>query len=96
MKNRAIAILVVAAVFGGDFCVPASAQSAIGGMKKQTPLAAPAKQTPLGGPAKPISVAGPVKPKPTSPVVAINKPASATVSPSPLKCPAPCVAKGPH
>ena len=96
MNNRAIAIIMVAAAFGGDCHLPASAQSAIGGIKKQTPLAAPAKQTPLGGPAKPISVAGPVKPKPTAPVVAITKPASATVSPSPLKCPAPCVAKGPH
>jgi hypothetical protein len=101
MKNRTIAIIMVAAVFGGDCHLPASAQSSIGGIKKQAPLAAPVKQTPLGGPAKPISapvkptpVAGPVKP--TAPVVAVNKPASAAVSPSPLKCPAPCVAKGSH
>jgi hypothetical protein len=101
MKNRTIAIIMVAAAFGGDCHLPASAQSAIGGVKKQTPLAAPVKQTPLGGPAKPISppvkptpVAGPVKP--TAPVVPVNKPASAAVSPSSVKCPAPCVAKGPH
>jgi hypothetical protein len=102
MKNRTIAIIMVAAAFGGDFCLPASAQSSIGGIKKQTPLAAPVKQTPLGGPAKPISppvkptpVAGPVKP--TSPVVPV-KPATAAVAPSAQsKCPTPpCGAKGTH
>jgi hypothetical protein len=108
MKNRTILIIIVVAAFGGDFCLPASAQSAVGGVKKQTSLAAPVKQTALGGPAKPITVAGPVKPgplkpsplvgtaKPSSPVVPVNKPGSVTVSPSPLKCPAPCVAKGAH
>lgn len=108
MKNGTIAIIMVVATFGGDWHLPASAQSSIGGVKKQTPLAAPVKQAPLGGPAKPISVGGPVKPsplkpspvvgqvKPTSPVVPVNKPVSAAVSPSPLKCPAPCVAKGPR
>ena len=101
MKNRTIAIIMVAAAFGGDFCLPASAQSSIGGIKKQTPLAAPVKQTSLGGPAKPISP--PLKPtpvvgqvKPTSPVVPVNKPAAVGATPSPLKCPAPCVAKGRH
>jgi hypothetical protein len=101
MKNRTIAILMVVAVFGGDFCLSASAQSSIGGVKKQTPLAAPVKQTSLGGPAKPISPA--LKPtpvvgqvKPTAPVVSVNKPGLTAATPSPLKCPAPCVAKGPH
>ena len=94
MKNGTIAIIMVVAAFGGDWHLPASAQSSIGGVKKQNPLAAPVKQAPLGGPAKPISVGGPVKP--TSPVVPVNKPVSAAVSPSPLKCPAPCVAKGPR
>jgi hypothetical protein len=96
-----VAMILIAAAFGGDFSLPASAQSSIGGVKKQTPLAAPVKQTALGGPAQPIYP--PVKPslvvgqvKPTSPVIPVNKPASAAVSPSPLKCPAPCVAKGPH
>ena len=56
MKNGTIAIIMVAAAFGGDWHLPASAQSSIGGVKKQTPLAAPVK--PLGGPAKPISVGG--------------------------------------
>ena len=95
MNNRAIAIIMSPR---HRRRLPSSRfrPSDIGGIKEQTPLAAPAKQTPLGGPVKPISVAGPVKPKPTAPVVAITKPASATVSPSPLKCPAPCVAKGPH
>ena len=99
MKNRALAMILVAAALGGHFSLPASAQSSIGGVKKQTPLAAPVKQTALGGPAQPA----PLKPshiggavKPTSPVIPVNKPGSAAVSPSPLKCPAPCVAKGPH
>jgi len=103
MKNRTIAIIMVAAAFGGDFCLPASAQSSIGGVKKQPPLAAPMKQTPLGGPAKPISP--PVKPapvvgaaKPTAPAIPVNKPASAAVAPSAQsKCPTPpCGAKGTH
>ena len=99
MKNGMIAIIMVAAAIGGDLRLPASAQSSIGGIKKQTPLAAPAKQTSLGGPVrpsplKPNPIGGPVKP--TSPVVPVNKPVSAAVSPSPLKCPAPCVAKGPR
>lgn len=99
MKNGMIAIIMVAAAIGGDLRLPASAQSSIGGIKKQTPLAARAKQTSLGGPVRP----SPLKPnpiggsvKPTSPVVPVNKPVSAAVSPSSLKCPAPCVAKGPR
>jgi len=103
MMNRTIAIIMVAAAFSGGFHLPASAQSSIGGVKKQAPLAAPVKQTPLGGPAKPISP--PVKPapvvsaaKPTAPVVPVNKPAAAAVAPSSAtKCPTPpCGAKGPH
>jgi hypothetical protein len=99
MNNRAVAMILVVAAFGGDVCLPASAQSSIGGVKKQTPLAAPVKQTPLGGPAKPISTPvkpNPVKPgpiagavKPPSPAVPVNKPATAAVSPSTSK-------KGPH
>ncbi len=50
MKHRTIAIIMVVAAFGGDFCLPASAQSSIGGVKKQTPLGAPVKQTPLRRP----------------------------------------------
>ncbi len=34
MKNRTIAIIMVAAAFGGDFSLPASAQSSIGGSQK--------------------------------------------------------------
>lgn len=102
MKNKAVAMILIAAAFSWDFCVPASAQSAIGGVKKQTPLAAPVKQPPLGGPAKPISP--PVKPapvvsavKPTAPVVPV-KPAPAAVAPSAAsKClTPPCGVKGPH
>ena len=62
MKNRTIAIIMVAAAFGSGFCLPASAQSSIGGAKKQTPLAAPVKQPPLGGPAKPSPMVGQAKP----------------------------------
>jgi hypothetical protein len=106
MKNRTIAIILIAAAFGGDSCLPACAQSSIGGVKKQTPLAAPMKPNSIGGPAKPNSIAAvkpaPLKPSPlvsavkqTSPVAPVNKPASAAVSPS-SKCPAPCVARGPR
>jgi hypothetical protein len=99
---------MVAAVFGSDCRLPASAQSAIGGVKKQSFIGGPRKPIILGGPAKPTSVGGPVKPgllkpnpigaavKRTSPVVPVNKPGSAAVSPllSKSKCPAPCVGKG--
>jgi hypothetical protein len=105
MKNRTVAIILLAAAFGGVWCLPASAQSAIGGVKKQPPLAAPVKQTPLGGPAKPSSSLvkpNPVKPtpvaaavKPAAPTAPVNKPVAAAVSPS-SKCPAPCVARGPR
>lgn len=89
MKNRAIAIIMVAAAFGSGFCLPASAQSSIGGIKKQTSIGAPVKPNSIGGPAKPIALGGPAKPGPlkpgpvggpvkqTSPVVPINKPGSA-------------------
>jgi len=100
MKNKALAIVLIVAAFGCDFCVPASAQNSIGGAKKQTPLAAPVKPTTLGGPAKPISP--PVKPvvsavKPTAPAVPV-KPAPAAVAPSAAsKClTPPCGAKAPH
>jgi hypothetical protein len=106
MKNRTIAIIMVAATLGGEFCLPACAQSSIGGVKKQTLIAAPMKPNSIGGPAKPNTNAAvkpaPLKPTPlvsavkqTSPVVPVNKPASAAVSPS-SKCPAPCVARGPR
>jgi hypothetical protein len=105
MKNRTIAIIMVAAALGGDFTLPASAQSSIGGVKKQAPLAAPVKPTSLGGPVKPTAApVAPIKPialggpvKQTAPVVPANKPAPAVVTPSASsKCPAPCVAKGRH
>jgi hypothetical protein len=44
-------------------------------------------------PVKPSPVASAVKP--AAPAAPVNKPAAAAVSPS-SKCPAPCVAKGPH
>ena len=62
MKNRTIAIIMAVAAFGGDFCLPASAQSSIGGVKKQAPLAAPVKPTSLGGPVKPTAPSAPIKP----------------------------------
>ena len=62
MKNRTIAIIMAVVASGGDWCLPASAQSSIGGVKKQTPLAAPVKPVTLGGPVKPIEPAAPIKP----------------------------------
>ena len=104
MKNRTIAIIMAVAAFGGDFCLPASAQSSIGGVKKQAPLAAPVKPTSLGGPVKPTAPSAPIKPialggpaKLTSPVVPVSKPAPAIVASSPTsKCAAPCLARGPR
>jgi hypothetical protein len=104
MNNRTIAIIMVVAAFGGGWCLPASAQSSIGGVKKQPALGAPVKPAPLGGPAKPIAPIAPIKPIPvggamkqTAPVVPVSKPGPAVVSPSATsKCPAPCVAKGGH
>jgi hypothetical protein len=105
VKNRIVAIIMVAVAFSGGFHLPASAQSSIGGVKKQTPLGGPVKPNSLGGPAKPNSLGTPPKPspvggaaKPTSPVVPVIKPAATAVSPSSaLKCPAPpCGAKGPR
>jgi hypothetical protein len=43
--NRAIAIILVAAAFGSGVHHPASAQSTIGGPKKQTQLGGPAVQS---------------------------------------------------
>jgi hypothetical protein len=90
MKHGTIALLMVAAAFGGDLGLPAAAQSSIGGVKKQTPLAAPVKPPSLGGPVKPIAPIAPIKPmpiagavKPITPVVPVSKPAPAVVIPSP-------------
>jgi hypothetical protein len=104
MKNRTIAIIMVAAACGGDGCLPASAQSSIGGVKKQTPLAAPVKPVSLGGPVKPTAPSAPIKPialggpvKQTAPVVPVTKPAPAVVASFPTpKCHAPCLARGPR
>jgi hypothetical protein len=104
MKNRTIALLTVVAAFGGDYCLPAYAQTSIGGVKKQTPLAAPVKPPSLGGPVKPMAPIAPIKPiptggpaRPTAPVVPVIKPGPAVVAPSATsKCPAPCMAKGPR
>jgi hypothetical protein len=102
MKNRAMAIIMVTAMFAGGLHLSAFAQSSIGGVKKQTQLGAPVKPNSLGGPVKPVVPAGAVKPapvvgavKPAAPVVAVSKPAVVASSPT-AKCPAPCVAKGPH
>ena len=95
MKNRTIAIIMAVAAFGGDFCLPASAQSSIGGVKKQAPLAAPVKPTVARRTGETNctccadqanGVAGPAKQ--TAPVVPVSKPAPVVVASSPTsKCP---------
>jgi len=95
MKNKAIAILMALGAFGNDFCHPASAQSSVGGPKKQIVVGGAAKQN---SPVVPVNKAASIPAaKQTSPVVPVSK--GATISaPSPpphLKCAAgSCVAKG--
>ncbi len=85
MKNRAIAIIMVVAAFGSDYCLPAFAQNAIGGVKKQSAIGGPVKPITLGGPAKPISPAGPAKPNLVKPnLVKPNLVQPGLVQPSPI------------
>src|SRR5580698_9143454 len=48
MKNRALAMILVAAAFGSACCLPAAAQNAVGGMKKQNSIGGPAKPNSIG------------------------------------------------
>jgi hypothetical protein len=89
MKNGAIALVMVATVFGG--CYPAFAQGSVGGPKKQSPLGGAVKQTsPVVPVNKGASVSIPPLSKPVSPPSA---PPSASASH--VKCgPGPCLVKG--
>ena len=64
MKNGVIALVIVAAVFGSDFCHPASAQSALGGPQKHNALGGAMKQT---SPVLPMNKGGSVSISPPSP-----------------------------
>jgi hypothetical protein len=95
MKNAALVIIMAAVALGSGFHRPASAQSAIGGVKKQNALGGPVKQT---SPVVPANKAAPVVPvNRAAPVVPVNKPAPAVVAAAlsaHAKCAAPCAAKG--
>ena len=105
MKNRAIAIIMVVAAFGSDFCLPASAQSHWRSQKANSTCRpgeanVPRRPGETNFPCRPGEANRPPKPtpvvsaaKPAAPVVPVSKPASAAVAPSPSKCRAPCVAK---
>jgi hypothetical protein len=67
MKNKAIAILMALGAFGNDFCHPASAQSSVGGPKKQIVVGGAAKQN---SPVVPVNKAASIPAaKENSPVV---------------------------
>ena len=92
MKYAAIAMITALIVFGNG--LPASAQTSIGGPKKQTPI---------GGAARQNSLVLPVNKTASVPAANINPPARpvskpvtvAAVSPRHLKCAAgACVLKG--
>ena len=98
MKNGVIALVIVAAVFGSDFCHPASAQSALGGPQKHNALGGAMKQT---SPVLPMNKGGSVAitapssrpPPPPPPPPSPPPPSSSALH---AKCgPGPCVAKGP-
>jgi hypothetical protein len=105
MKNAALVVIMVAIAAGSGFHRPASAQSAIGGVKKQTALGGPVKQT---SPVVPVNRAAVVtinKPAPVvalnrpAPVAPVNKPAPAVVAASAsahVKCAGSCAARGPR
>src|SRR5258708_7248186 len=98
MKNGAIVILLALGVLGNDFDRPASAQSAIGGKKRQFSVGGPAKKVSrvvpankggspsISQPPQLTSVGGAAKKIP--PVVPANKGGSISISqPSHPKCP---------
>ena len=100
MKNGVIALVIVAAVFGSDFCHPASAQSALGGPQKHNALGGAMKQT---SPVLPMNKGGsvsisPPSPRPPPPPPPLSSQPSSKLPSSALhaKCgPGPYVAKGP-
>jgi hypothetical protein len=100
MKHGAPVIIMLALAFASGLHFPASAQSAIGGVKKQNALGGPVKQT---SPVIPANKAAPVVPVNRAvPAVPVNKPAPAVVAASAsapsahVKCVAPCGARGPR
>jgi hypothetical protein len=97
MKNAALVVIMVAIAAGSGFDRPASAQSAIGGVKKQTALGGPVKQT---SPVMPVNKAAVVVPVNRAvPVAPANKTAPAVVAaslPAHAKCAGPCAARGPR
>jgi hypothetical protein len=97
MKNGARVILMVLGALVSDFHHPASAQSSVGGPKKQISVGGAAKQS---SPVVPANKGGSISiSQPSHPISAPAQPISAKPShlisaPAQPKCPAgPCVAK---
>jgi hypothetical protein len=95
MKSGAVAIVLAFAAFGNDFCHPASAQSSVGGPKKQIVVGGAAKQN---SPVVPVNKAASIPAaKQNSPVAPVSKGVTISASSPPphLKCAAgSCIAKG--
>lgn len=94
MKYAAIILVTAFMAFGNGLSHQASAQTSIGGPKKQTPVGGPTRQN---SPVLPVNKTAPVPAaKINPPAQPVNKPvAVAAVSPKHLKCAAgACVAKG--
>jgi hypothetical protein len=99
MKNAALVIIMVAVALGSGVHRPASAQSAIGGVKKQNVLGGPVKQA---SPVVPVKKGGPVVSVNNAVPAPVNKPvptvvaASTSAASAHVKCVAPCVARHPR
>ncbi len=94
MKYAAMALIAALIVCGNALSHPASAQTSIGGPKKQTPVGGPARQN---SPVLPVNKTASVPAaKINPPARPVNRPvAVAAVSPKHLRCAAgACVAKG--
>jgi hypothetical protein len=92
MRYAAITMVTAFIVFGNG--LPASAQTSIGGPKKQTPIGGAARQN---SPVLPVNKAASIPAaKINPPVRPVNKPVTvAAISPKHLKCAAgACVLKG--
>jgi hypothetical protein len=74
MKSGAVISIIFLGVFGSTLAGPAVAQSALGGLKKQTAIGGP-------GPTKPSAIGGPTQP--ATPVMPTPKSTKTAVTPPP-------------
>src|SRR5258708_32008523 len=80
MKSGTVILAVFLVVSGTAFSNLASAQTPLGGPKKQTAVGGPAKQYTIGGPGKPSS---PVVPTPKVGSTAVTPPSGPPTPPPP-------------